>query len=183
MSTDLQSTGATPDLVITGARVRLGKDRFVTGIGMTAGRITALGDAAEVLALSGASTRVVATPGKLVLPGFQDSHIHAPFAGRNLRHVWLNDLPGRPAYLAAIQAYADANPDQEWIVGGGWAIADFPDGIPRREDLDAIVPDRPVFLFNRDVHAAWVNTKALEVGGITRDTPDLAGDLLHLPVG
>ena len=172
MSTDLQSTGATPDLVITGARVRLGKDRFVTGIGMTAGRITALGDAAEVLALSGASTRVVATPGKLVLPGFQDSHIHAPFAGRNLRHVWLNDLPGRPAYLAAIQAYADANPDQEWIVGGGWAIADFPDGIPRREDLDAIVPDRPVFLFNRDVHAAWVNTKALEVGGITRDTPD-----------
>ena len=172
MSTDLQHTGATPDLVITGARVRLGKDRFVTGIGMTAGRITALGDATEVLALSGAGTRVVTAPGKLVLPGFQDSHIHAPFAGRNQLHVWLNDLPGRPAYLAAIKAYADANPDQPWIVGGGWAIADFPDGIPRREDLDAIVPDRPVFLFNRDVHAAWVNTKALEAGGITRETPD-----------
>jgi predicted amidohydrolase YtcJ len=172
VSTDLQHSGATPDLVITGARVRLGKDRFVTGIGMTSGRITALGDAAEVLALAGAGTRVVPAAGKLVLPGFQDSHIHAPFAGNNLRHVWLNDLPGRPAYLDTIKAYADAHPEQEWIVGGGWAIADFPDGIPRREDLDAVVPDRPVFLFNRDVHAAWVNTKALEMGGIDRDTPD-----------
>jgi predicted amidohydrolase YtcJ len=172
VSTELRSTGATPDLVITGARVRLGKDSFVTGIGVASGRITALGDASEVLALAGASTRVVEAPGKLVLPGFQDSHIHAPFAGNNLRHVWLNDLPGRPAYLEAVKAFADAHPEQEWIVGGGWAIADFPDGIPRREDLDAVVPDRPVFLFNRDVHAAWVNTRALEVGGITRDTPD-----------
>jgi len=172
MSTDLQSTGATPDLVITGARVRLGTDNFVTGIAMTQGRITALGDAADVRALAVAGTRVVEAPGKLVLPGFQDSHIHAPFAGNNLRHVWLNDLPGRHAHLAAIKEYADSHPDQPWIIGGGWSITDFPGGLPRREDLDAIVPDRPVFLFNRDVHAAWVNTKALEAAGITRDTPD-----------
>ena len=48
----------------------------------------------------------------------------------------------------------------------------FPGGTPRKEDLDAIVPDRPVFLFNRDVHGAWVNSEALELAGITKDTPD-----------
>ena len=107
-----------------------------------------------------------------MLPGFQDSHIHAPFAGRNRLRVWLNDLLGKDAYLDAIAAYAAANPDEPWIVGGGWAMEYFPGGTPRKEDLDAIVPDRPVFLFNQDVHGAWVNSRALEVGGITRDTAD-----------
>ena len=172
MSIELQSTGAPPDLVVTGARVRLGAGRFVTGIGVTGDRITALGDAGDVLALAGGSTRVVQATGKLVLPGFQDSHIHAPFAGRNRLHVWLNDLLGREAYLERIREYADAHPDEPWIVGGGWAMECFPRGLPTKEDLDSVVPDRPVFLFNKDVHGAWVNSRALDVGGITKDTAD-----------
>jgi predicted amidohydrolase YtcJ len=107
-----------------------------------------------------------------VLPGFQDSHIHAPFAGRNRLRIWLNDLVGKQAYLDSIAAYATANPDEPWVLGGGWAMEYFPGGTPSKQDLDAIVPDRPVFLFNRDVHAGWVNSKALEVGGIGQDTPD-----------
>lgn len=174
MSTELRSTGATPDLVITGARVRLGAGRFVTGVGVTGDRITALGEAADVLALAARTTRVVERKGGLVLPGFQDSHVHAPFAGRNRLRVWLNDLPGRQAYLDEIAGYAAAHPDEPWIVGGGWAMSHFPNGLARKEDLDAIVPDRPVFLFNRDVHGAWVNSKALEEGGIDKDTPDPA---------
>jgi predicted amidohydrolase YtcJ len=86
--------------------------------------------------------------------------------------VWLNDVVGREAYLAVIAEYARANPDEPWIVGGGWAMECFPGGLPRKEDLDAIVPDRPVFLFNKDVHGAWVNSVALERAGITKDTPD-----------
>ena len=165
-------SSSTPDLVITGGRVRLGAGNFVTGIAVTGDRITALGDASDVLAAAGPSTRVVQATGKLVLPGFQDSHIHAPFAGRNRLRVWLNDLLGREAYLARIKEYADANPDEAWIIGGGWAMECFPRGLPTKEDLDSIVPDRPVFLFNKDVHGAWVNSKALEVGGITKDTSD-----------
>ena len=122
----------------------------------------------------GPRTRVVDAPDRLVVPGFQDAHVHAPFAGRNRLRVWLNDLEGKAAYLDAVAAYAGAHPDQEWIIGGGWAMEYFPGGTPRREDLDAVVPDRPVFLFNRDVHGAWVNSRALELGGIGRDTPDPA---------
>lgn len=172
MSTELRTTGATPDLVITAARVRLGAGRFVTGIGVTGNRITALGDAADVRALAAPSTRVVERRDGLVLPGFQDSHVHAPFAGRDRKRVWLHDLPGRQAYLDVVAEYAKTHPGEQWITGGGWAMSHFPHGLARKEELDAVVPDRPVFLFNRDVHGAWVNSKALELGGITKDTPD-----------
>ena len=172
MSTDSHGPAAAPDLVITEARIRRPAGRWSTGIAVTGDRISALGSAEEVLALAGPRTRVVRAPGRLVLPGFQDSHVHAPFAGRNRLRVWLNDLLGRQAYLDAIAAYAAAHPDEPWIVGGGWAMECFPGGLPRKEDLDAVVPDRPVFLFNKDVHGAWVNSRALELGGITDETPD-----------
>ena len=161
-----------PDLVLADARVRVARGEWATGIAVTDGRVTAVGDADEIVALAGPSTRVERRPGQLVLPGFQDSHIHAPFAGRNRLRVWLNDVLGREEYLAIIAEYAAANPDEEWIVGGGWAMECFPGGLPSKEDLDRVVPDRPVFLFNKDVHGAWVNSRALEVGGISRDTPD-----------
>jgi predicted amidohydrolase YtcJ len=128
------------------------------------------GDLAEFR--GGPSTEVLSMPGRLAVPGFQDSHIHSPFAGRNRLRVWLNDVLGRQEYLRVISEYAAANPDEAWIVGGGWAMEAFPGGVPRKEDLDAIVPDRPVFLFNKDVHGAWVNSVALERAGITKDTPD-----------
>ena len=163
----------TAELILTGARVRLGADRWAEAVAVRAGRIAAVGTWAQVEALVGPETRVVrAAPGGVLVPGFQDSHIHAPFAGRNRMRLWLNDLSGRQAYLDAIAAYANSHPDEPWIVGGGWALEYFPGGTPRKEDLDAIVPDRPVFLFNRDVHSAWVNSRTLELAGITDETPD-----------
>jgi len=79
------------------------------------------------------------------------------------------DLRG---YGEIISAYARAHPAERWIIGGGWSMNSFPGGNPRKEELDAIVPDRPVFLVNRDMHGAWLNSLALQVAGITRDTPD-----------
>jgi hypothetical protein len=76
------------------------------------------------------------------------------------------------APLDEIGAYARSHPDEAWIRGGGWYMAAFDRGTPRREALDRIVPDRPVFLTNRDGHGAWVNTKALELAGVTAATPD-----------
>jgi predicted amidohydrolase YtcJ len=74
--------------------------------------------------------------------------------------------------LATIRAYADAHPDLPWIVGSGWSMSDFANGTPLREDLDRVVPDRPAYLPNRDGHSVWVNSRALELAGIDRDTAD-----------
>jgi predicted amidohydrolase YtcJ len=161
------------DLVIRHARVFTGAANGSSpdAVAVRGDRVVALGSD-EVDALVGPSTQVVTARGGLVVPGFQDAHVHAPFAGHNMLRVWLNDDGGRDAYLAHLRRYAAENPDEEWIVGGGWAMEYFPGGTPRKEDLDAVVPDRPVFLMNRDVHGAWVNSRALEIAGIDRSTPD-----------
>jgi predicted amidohydrolase YtcJ len=168
------------DVVITGAAVYTADAArsWTDAVAVRGDRIVALGSA-TVRDLVGPGTRVVEAGGGMVLPGFQDAHVHAPFAGRNRLHVFLNDLVGREAYLERIAEYAGDNPDQPWIIGGGWAMEYFPGGTPVKEDLDAIVPDRPVFLMNRDVHGAWVNSKALEIAGITRDTPDPVDGLIE----
>ena len=105
------------DLVLTGARVRLGADAWAEAVAVHAGRIAAVGTQVEVESLVGPGTRVVQTRGGgVVVPGFQDSHIHAPFAGRTRLRLWLNDLSGRQAYLDAIAEYAHTHPDETWIV-------------------------------------------------------------------
>jgi hypothetical protein len=160
-----------PDLIVAGARV-YDSAPGADAIAVSGDRITMIGASAEVLSTAGPSTRVVEASGGLVVPGFQDAHVHPPFAGQNLVRVWLNDLDTREEYLDAIAAYAAAHPQEPWILGGGWSMEAFPGGLPRREDLDAIVGDRPVFLFNRDGHGAWVSSRTLELAGITDTTPD-----------
>ena len=94
------------------------------------------------------------------------------------------DLLARRDTERIIADYAAANPDAPWILGGGWYMDVFPGGTPTKEVLDAIVPDRPAFLTNRDGHGAWVNSRALELAGITRDTPDPAdGRIERTPDG
>src|SRR6185436_20179277 len=101
-------------------------------------------------------------------------HIHAIWGGMEMTECDLREHRGREGAMAAVRAYAEANPEKAWIVGDGWYMPDFPHGTPRREDLDAVVPDRPVFLPNRDGHSVWVNTRALELAGIDASTPDPA---------
>ncbi|MFM7717968.1 MAG: amidohydrolase, partial [Actinomycetota bacterium] len=133
-----------------------------------------VGDRDAVLDLRGPSTQVLDLGSRLVLPGFQDAHVHASAGGLERIRCDLSRVHGLDDYLGVIRAYADANPGDGWILGGGWAMDVFPGGVPTRDLLDAVVPDRPVFLSNRDHHAAWVNTRALELGGVTATTPDPA---------
>jgi hypothetical protein len=120
----------------------------------------------------GSSTRVIELRGRSVMPGFQDAHVHPVHGGLSFLRCDLHeDAMSGPGY-DKIAAYAAAHPDETWIRGGGWYMAAFENGTPRREDLDRIVPDRPAFLLNRDGHGAWVNSRALEIAGITSDTPD-----------
>jgi predicted amidohydrolase YtcJ len=161
------------DFVITGADVYTvdAASSLSDAVAVRDGTIVGVGRT-QVDDVIGARTEVIDVRGGMVLPGFQDAHVHTPFAGRNRRNVELNDLVGRQAYLDHIARSAQARPDESWIVGGGWAMEYFPGGTPRKEDLDAIVGNRPVFLFNRGVHGAWVNSAALRAAGITADTPD-----------
>jgi predicted amidohydrolase YtcJ len=136
------------------------------------GRIVAVGSRSEVEALIGAQTEVVDLPGAMVVPGFQDAHVHPPYSGLERLRCDLHEARGAERYVAVVDSYARSRPDVEWILGGGWALDAFPGGIPHRSLLDAVVPDRPVYLPNRDGHGAWVNSTALRMAGITRDTPD-----------
>ncbi|MEU2672512.1 amidohydrolase [Streptomyces sp. NPDC007164] len=136
-------------------------------------RITAVGHD-EVRELIGPGTEVVDLTGKLLLPGFQDSHIHAVGGGSELAECDLAEIVDVGACLERIRAYADTHPEREWITGGGWSMESFAGGLPTRQLLDSVVPDRPVLLANRDHHGAWANTRALELAGLSAATPDPA---------
>lgn len=119
----------------------------------------------------GAGTEVVDLAGGLVSPGFTDAHCHPIQGGLERRQCDLTDGGTREEYAAIVRGYADRH-DGPWITGGGWAMAAFPGGTPSAADLDAVVPDRPVLLHNRDHHGAWANSRALELAGISAETPD-----------
>ncbi len=162
------------DLLLTGGHVHTvdpGRPR-AEAVAIRAERIVAIGSAAEVADLVGSRTRVIDLAGRLLIPGFQDAHVHPISAGVDQLDCDVRDAIGRDGVLATIRAFAEANPELDWIVGSGWSMADFENGTPRREDLDMIVPDRPALLPNRDGHSTWVNSRALELAGIDRDTPD-----------
>ncbi|MEE1816073.1 amidohydrolase [Streptomyces sp. SP18ES09] len=136
-------------------------------------RIVAVGHD-EVRDLVGPGTEVVDLTGKLLLPGFQDAHVHAVSGGKELAECDLTGTVGVAEYLERIRRYADAHPEHAWITGGGWSMESFEGGLPTRQLLDSVVPDRPVLLSNRDHHGAWANSRALALAGLTADSPDPA---------
>jgi predicted amidohydrolase YtcJ len=173
---DVAGPGAA-DLLFVNGSVRTMEPAHpgASALAVRGGRIAAVGQDTELRALAGPATRVLDLQGRTLLPGFQDAHVHPPIGGRAMLSCDLHDLPwDRDAYLARITAYAGTHPDEPWLVGGGWGMPAFPGGTPSRRDLDAIVPDRPVFLENRDGHGAWVNSRALAMAGVTAATPDPA---------
>jgi predicted amidohydrolase YtcJ len=167
-------TNQPADLVLRGGRIATmdAARSWATALAVRGGRIVTVGPDAAVAALIGPRTRVIELRGRTVTPGFQDAHVHPVHGGLAMLRCDLHeDLQSGPGY-DRIEAYARSHPDEPWIRGGGWYMAAFEGGTPRREDLDRIVPDRPAFLTNRDGHGAWVNSKALELAGITADTLD-----------
>ncbi len=137
------------------------------------GRIVYVGNDAGAKDYIGPQTQVVDLKGRMVLPGMQDVHVHPISGGIEANGCDLNAATTVEEYVATIKRYADAHPDEPWIKGGGWSMAAFgPGALARRELIDAVVPDRPVILWSQDGHTVWVNSKALEIAGVTKDTPD-----------
>jgi hypothetical protein len=159
------------DLIFTGGPVYLGAGQVGAGVAVTGDRITAVG-AEAARQQAGPRTEVVELAGRLLLPGFTDAHIHPVSGGIELGQCDLSGVETQPAYRRLISEFAAAHPDEPWVRGGGWALSAFDGGIPTRDLLDVLVPDRPAYLVNRDHHGAWVNSRALELAGIDRHTPD-----------
>jgi predicted amidohydrolase YtcJ len=161
---------------------------FAEAVAVRGDRIIAVGADSEVTALATARTRVIELGGRMLLPGFQDAHVHASGGGLERLRCDLTACQDRDAYLRRVREYAAAHPGQSWITGAGWAMDAFPAGIPSRLDLDGAALGRPVFLINRDHHGAWASSAALRLAGITEHTPDppdgrIERDAGGIPVG
>ena len=146
--------------------------RWAGAVAVSEGRIVAVGTDADVRELIGPGTDVVDLGGRMLVPGFQDAHIHAAASGLEMLRCNLSEAYSVPEYERIVREYAAAHPDDAWIIGGGWSMDVFPSGNPPKEPLDRVVPDRPVRLWSRDGHSVWANSRALEIAGVTRDTPD-----------
>jgi predicted amidohydrolase YtcJ len=146
--------------------------RWGQAVAVREGRIVAVGTDDDVRELIGPKTEVHDLNGRMLLPGFQDAHVHPPSSGVEMLQCNLTECYSREDCERAVASYVATNPDVEWVRGGGWSMDSFPGGTPTKGILDRIVPDRPVALTNRDGHGTWVNSRALEIAGITDETPD-----------
>ena len=148
-----------------------GRRPWARAVAVKGKRIAFVGDDAGVGSLIGPQTRVVDLAGKMLLPGFVEGHIH-PLVGATLTRGSDLQLNTREDILAALNAYRDKVGKVDIIRGFGWRYFAFPSTGPRKEDLDAIWPDVPVILLAIDAHSAWVNSQALTLAGVTKDTKD-----------
>jgi predicted amidohydrolase YtcJ len=152
--------------------------RVASAVAVRDGRIAAVGGDDDVREAVRSSTEVLDLRGRMLLPGFQDAHVHPPSGGLEMLRCNLSGAHSLEGYERIIAAYAAAHREAPWILGGGWSMDVFPGGNPRKDALDRVVADRPVFLPSRDGHSAWVNSAALALAGVTRDTPEPADGVI-----
>ncbi len=169
--------GAAPavaaDLILKNARVYTVEDRgWAEAVAIKDGRILAVGSDAEIAGRAGAATKVVDMGGKLVMPAFGDAHTHPIFGGLSHARCSLHAGKTLEDYRRIIAECVARTPGTGTIFGSGWNQTLFPPkGIPNKALLDSVSKDRAL-IFEADGHTLWVNSKALELAKITRDTPD-----------
>ena len=172
-----QSTPAA-DLVINNAKVWTVDKSLPTAqaVAVLGDRIVAVGSNAGVDPWRGPSTHVIDAGGKLLLPGFNDAHVHFVSGGMQLTNIQLNDATSPEEFARRIGERAKITPKGEWILGGNWDETKWsPPNIPTRELIDALTPDTPVFVSRYDGHMGLANSLALKLAGITAKTPDPPG--------
>jgi predicted amidohydrolase YtcJ len=172
-------------LIIVNARVRTMDTTKPTSeaVAIYGNRILAVGSNSEIRKLAGLGTEVIDARGKLVLPGFNDAHVHFLGGGFQLSSVDLRDANTPKEFADRIAAFANKLPPGRWITGGDWDHERWPgvDGkapLPTKELIDAVTPNTPVFVSRLDGHMALANSLALKLAGITKDTADPDGGLI-----
>jgi len=166
------------DLIVTNAKIyTVDKERpHAEAVAVLGDRIVAVGDVAEIDAWRGSSTKVIDAGGKLVLPGFNDAHVHFIDSGLSLGSVHLKDASTPQELVERISDFARHIPKGEWIRGGNWDEQNWhPARLPSKDMIDAVTPDNPVAVNRYDGHSYLANSLALKLAGITSATPDPIG--------
>jgi len=153
------------------------KNPTAEAVAVSGKKIVYVGNNKGVQSFIGDKTKLIDLNGKMLLPGFVESHIHPTLAlftmGADLQYDNINEL------LTNLKKWADVHPEAKVIQGFGWRYFLFPTSGPTKAKLDSLFPDRPVMLIAIDVHSAWVNSKALEIAGINAKSPDPAPGLSY----
>ncbi|HZR30747.1 MAG TPA: amidohydrolase [Terriglobales bacterium] len=166
------------DLIITNANIyTVDKERTsAEAVAVLNGRIVAVGASSEIDAWRGSSTNVIDAGGKLVLPGFNDAHVHFVSAGQALASVHLKDASSPQELVQRLATFARSRPKGEWITGGTWDEQNWnPATLPTKDLIDPSTPDNPVAINRYDGHMYLANSLALKLAGITAGTPDPPG--------
>jgi predicted amidohydrolase YtcJ len=175
------SNRLTADLIIINANVCTmdGRRPTASAIAVIGNRIIAVGSSEEIRQLAGATTRVIDAQGQLVLPGFNDAHVHFMSGGFQLSSVDLRDATTQQEFAERIRDFAAKLPKEQWMTGGDWDHERWPEAnLPTKELIDKYTPDTPVFVNRLDCHMALANSLVLELAGVTRDSKDPDGGLI-----
>ena len=173
--------GVAPDLIIVNATVRTMDSRqpSAQAVAILGNRIVAVGPDKDIKKLAGNNTRIIDAKKQLVLPGFNDSHVHFLSGGFQLSSVDLRDANSPQEFAERIRSFAEQLPTGRWITGGDWDHERWPKtDLPTRELIDRFTPNTPVFVSRLDGHMALANSLALRLAGVTRQTLDPPGGLI-----
>lgn len=176
MDNSLRPT-AGPTLAIVNARIWTGEAKrpWADAIAIDGERITAVGSSAEVRKMTTASTRVIDAHGMMVVPGFIDSHVHFLDGGFGLSSVQLRDAKSPQEFARRIAEYAKTIPAGVWITNGDWDHEQWGGELPRRDWIDSLTPNNPVWVNRLDGHMSLANSAALRAAGVTKTTTDITG--------
>lgn len=173
-----KETRPVADLIITNAKVWTVDKSMPTAqaVAVLGERIVAVGSNAEVDSWRGARTQVVSAEGKLLVPGFNDAHVHFVDGGAQLDKVQLTDATSAGEFARRIGERAKNTPKGQWILGGDWDETKWtPPQLPTKELIDRVAPDTPVWVSRYDGHMGVANSLALRLAGITAKTPEVPG--------
>ena len=169
----------TADMIIKGNAIfdSVSDKPFAGFVAVKVNRIAAVGKEMDSISqYAGDDTKIIDAGDRLVMPGFHDSHTHLILAGMYKTYPNLGSARSEEEAAVMLKEYYDSQPGDGWVYGFNWYHVFWDKKeLPRKETLDRYFPDRPVFLINAEAHGAWVNSLALEIAGVTADTPDPFG--------
>lgn len=166
------------DLVITNAKIWTGDKSSpnAAGVAVLGDRIVAVGSNADVESWRGSRTKIIDAGGELLLPGFNDAHVHFVGGGMDLDGIELKDVTSAQEFAKRIGERAKITAKDQWILGGEWDETKWnPPSTPTADLIDAVTPNNPVFVSRYDGHMALANSVALRLAGVTAKTPDPPG--------
>jgi len=179
VSVDAQNFSA--DLVIVNANIHTMStaQKDARSIAVVGNKIVAIGSDADTKSLIGPKTRVIDAKGRLVIPGFNDAHVHFLETGSQLSSVDLRHAKSPEEFVRIIKEFAARQPKGRWILGGKWDHENWtPNNLPTAAMIDAVTPDNPVFIDRLDGHMALANSLAIKLANVNKDTKDIEGGLI-----